>query len=288
MALFRRKRAARETEAATDPALEVRNQDGVEAASDVAVADDAQARETATSATSATQKPEQPAPTDSGAGPFDVSDLPSHEGLVDLGAILLPGIQGLVMSMEMDQNTGDVTAVRIHLGESQLQLQAFAAPRSAGIWNEIRAEIAQALGAQGGSFTEQHGPFGVELVVRVPGRGPDGRSITSAMRFLGVDRPRWFLRGVISGPAATDPEAARPFVDLMHVTVVDRGTEPMAPRELLPLRLPPEAPGSHEPGPQSAEWEQDGGHATGAEDDPNMSTNDLRPFERGPEITEIR
>ena len=45
-------------------------------------------------------------------GPFDVDDLPTREGLVDLGGILLPGIQGLVVSMEMDLASGDVTAVR--------------------------------------------------------------------------------------------------------------------------------------------------------------------------------
>lgn len=297
MALFRRKRAAQGTEAATDPALESTSGAGSEEATHLA--DDAQSLESATApstASAATGQSDDPAPVpvdaaatgatgdtrDAGAGPFDVLDLPSREGLVDLGAILLPGIQGLVMSMEMDQNTGDVTAVRIHLGDSQLQLQAFAAPRSSGIWDEIREEIAEALGAQGGSSTEQEGPFGTELVVRVPGRGPDGRSVTSAMRFLGVDRPRWFLRGVISGPAAIDPEAARPLVDLMHVTVVDRGTEPMAPRELLPLRLPPEAPGSHEVGQAPSQDDE------GAQEDPNVSTDDLRPFDRGPEITEIR
>lgn len=219
-------------------------------------------------------------------GPFDVDDLPTREGLVDLGGILLPGIQGLIVSMEMDQASGDVTAVRIHLGESQLQLQAFAAPRSSGIWDEIRTEIGTALEAQGGSSQEQEGEFGTELIVRVPGRGPDGKQVTTAMRFVGIDRPRWFLRGVLTGPAATDPQAAAPFFDLIHVTVVNRGTEPMAPRELLPLHLPPEAPGSHPtPADQSASQ-------TGAQTDASpgraRSTDDLKPFERGPEITEIR
>lgn len=214
-------------------------------------------------------------------GPFDSSQVPTTQGFVDLGAIRLPGIQGLVMSMEMDQSTGDVTAVRIHLGESQLQLQAFAAPRSSGIWDEIRGEIAEALAPQGGGATEQEGPFGTELLVRMPGRGSDGRSVTNAMRFVGVDQPRWFLRGVISGPAAIDAEAAKPFIDLMHVTVVHRGEEPMAPRELLPLRLP------QEPEQQEAVLADPGAAGDpGASD--GVSTDDLRPFDRGPEITEIR
>ena len=208
-------------------------------------------------------------------GPFDATQVPTKEGFVDLGAIRLPGIQGLVMSMEMDQASGDVTAVRIHLGDSQLQLQAFAAPRSSGIWDEIRHEIAEGLEGQGGSSQEEDGPFGTELLVRMPGRGPDGRSVTTAMRFVGVDRSRWFLRGVISGPAAIDGEGAKPFIDLMRVTVIDRGDEPMAPRELLPLRLP------QDPNVTPA---VPAGAPVGA----GVSTEELRPFERGPEITEIR
>lgn len=298
MALFRRKRAASQTDA--EPGVETTTETETGPASEREGAGDAQAAKSGSPAAAgdSSGEPSPPSPAEPGVGPFDVTDLPSREGLVDLGAILLPGIQGLVMSMEMDQSTGDVTAVRIHLGESQLQLQAFAAPRSAGIWDEIRTEIAQALGAQGGSSTQEDGPFGTELIVRVPGRDPDARSMTSAMRFLGVDRPRWFLRGVISGPAATDPQAAQPFIELMQVTVIDRGSEPMAPRELLPLRLPPEAPGSHESG-QAGSTEQAGqaeqqDHGdpdaadAGQESDRDVSTDDLRPFERGPEITEIR
>lgn len=142
--------------------------------------------------------------------------------------------------------------------------------------------------------------------MRVPGRGSDGRAVTTAMRFIGIDRPRWFLRGVISGPAATDPQQAQPFIDLLHVTVVDRGHEPMAPRELLPLQLPPETP-AETPAEAPVEAPADPaagaavpvgqgptqpGQAPGQQGQPGTpttpSTDDLRPFERGPEITEVR
>ena len=204
-------------------------------------------------------------------GPFDSGDVPSTEGFVDLGAILLPAIEGLLLTMEVDESNGDVTAVRVHLADSLLQLQAFAAPRSQGLWEEIRADIAESLGPAGGSYEEPEGPYGTELLARVPAAGTDGRTITNHMRFLGVDGPRWFLRAVISGPAATDEAVAQPFVDLLRLVVVVRGSEPMGPRELLPLRMPEELP------------------APPIEDDEGPgSTDDLRPFERGPEITEIR
>lgn len=286
MALFRRKRAA----GADAPTANGQNGESGRA--------DQQGRDGQDARAAGAQQAEAAEP-DPQSGPFDVDDLPTREGLVDLGGIMLPGIQGLVVSMEMDQASGDVTAVRIHLGESQLQLQAFAAPRSSGIWDEIRTEIGTALEAQGGSSQEQEGEFGTELIVRVPGRGPDGKQVTTAMRFVGIDRPRWFLRGVLTGPAATDPQAASPFFDLIHVTVVNRGTEPMAPRELLPLHLPPEAPGSHPtPGGQPASpsgeqaSDQTDTSQTASQTDASRSrarsTDDLKPFDRGPEITEIR
>lgn len=274
MALFRRKRAASDSDATNPDATNPGGSDGTSDAPPVADASQGDGTNDATS-------PQASAEADPELGPFDAASLTSRDGLVDLGAILLPGIQGLVMSMEMDQGTGEVTAVRIHLGESALQLQAFAAPKSSGIWDEIRTEIAQALGAQGGSSVEQPGPFGTELVVRVPGRGADGRAVTTAMRFIGIDRPRWFLRGVVSGPAATDEAAAQPFIDLLHVSVVDRGGEPMAPRELLALRLPPEAPVA----PGVGVGDRVDANAEGRD---RASSDDLRPFERGPEITEVR
>ncbi|GAB97822.1 hypothetical protein BJY21_000142 [Kineosphaera limosa] len=285
MALFRRKRATADEATPEAPEGSVSSQTDAQPAPADAPAGGGAA---ATDATSGAAKTGETSETGEEAelGPFDASTLTTRAGLVDLGAILLPGIRGLVVSMELDQASGDVTAVRVHLGNSQLQLQAFAAPKSTGIWDEIRGEIAEALTAQGGSSTTEVGPFGTELIVRVPGLGADGRPVTNAMRFVGIDRPRWFLRGVISGPAATDAEAARPFVDLLHVTIVDRGHEPMAPRELLPLRLPPEpvAPeATPEAGPavpldQAQQGQQPAEH----------STDDLRPFERGPEITEVR
>ena len=41
-------------------------------------------------------------------------------------------------------------------------------------------------------------------MTRLPSRGPDGRLVYQQMRFIGVDGPRWFLRGVLTGPAAAE------------------------------------------------------------------------------------
>ena len=191
------------------------------------------------------------------AGPYDASEVTDSEGYLKLGSLWVPAFEGLVLTFEMDQSQSQVTAVQVVLGDSSLQLQAFAAPRSSGIWTEIRAEIAEGLRAQGGQALEEPGELGTELLVTAGG---------ARMRFLGVDGPRWFLRGVLSGRAAEDPAAAAPLRAVFTHCVVDRGGEPMGPRELLTLTLPEE------------------GEQPAAEEGPVG----LDPFTRGPEITEIR
>jgi hypothetical protein len=176
------------------------------------------------------------------------------------------------LRLEVDEASGTVNGVAVVLGGSAVLLHAYAAPRTEGIWDEIRAEIAAGVTRQGGTADEVPGPFGRELVVRVPVRSADGRTGHQAQRFVGVDGPRWFLRAVIQGPAVHDQQAAEVLESVVRDVVVVRGTEAMAPREVLPLRLP-----------QSVVDE-----ATEASEEAQDSRPPLDPFRRGPEITEIR
>ena len=202
-------------------------------------------------------------------GPFDSSEVDGLQDRLDLGSLWIAGSEGMELRLELDQEKGEVVAVTAVLGESAAQLQAFAAPKSGGLWHEIGDEIAQSIVRQGGTVQQKPGPLGTELATRMPSAGPDGRTVFAPARFLGVDGPRWFLRAVFSGRAAIDDAAAAPLLDLVRSVVVVRGTAPMAPRELLPLQLP----GTVE-------------EPAGSEDEP--ATPDLNPFERGPEITEVR
>lgn len=200
-------------------------------------------------------------------GPWDSAQVPGEGDFLKLGALWLPVIAGLTISFEMDQAQTQVTAVRIMIGDSALQLQAFAAPRSRGLWDDIRAELAESISSSGGTVEQRVGPLGPELFVQVPAVDAAGRPSASPMLFVGVDGPRWFLRGVLSGPAATDEQAAEPLRNVMRVSVVERGDAPMAPRELLELTLPDDVP-------EVAE-------------ETGRNRSDLNPFARGPEITEI-
>ncbi len=118
-------------------------------------------------------------------------------------------------------------------------MQPFAAPRSTGLWHEIREQIAEQVQRQGGRVSERDGVFGPELVAEIPVAPPQGApGETRVARFVGVDGPRWFLRGVIAGDAAVKPEAAALVEDLFRSIVVVRGNVPMPPRDLIPLRMP--------------------------------------------------
>ncbi len=173
------------------------------------------------------------------------------------------------LRLEVEQETQVVNAATAVFGESALQVQAFAAPRTEGLWADIRREIAMSVERQGGTVEEVPSDLGTRLRTRLPSAGPDGRTVFAPATFVGVDGPRWFLRGVLSGRAAIDDEAAEPLLEVLRELVVVRGTDPMAPRELLPLRLPQDEPA-----------------AADEPDDEAPAT--LDPFERGPEITEVR
>jgi len=175
-------------------------------------------------------------PPDQGAvkGPLDRAEVDGLEGRLDLGALWVAGVEGMELRLEVEQESQNVVGVTAVLGESAVQLQAFAAPRTEGIWSDIRAEIAASITSQGGTADLTTGPLGLELQARMPGQAPDGR------------------------------------------TVVVRGDEAMAPRELLTLKLPDQGPAASD--------------QNGAEGEPAMAPSsmaDLHPFDRGPEITEI-
>lgn len=213
---------------------------------------------------------DEPAPlSDRTGGPWDADEVDLADGVqrLDLGSLVITGRDGLELQVQMDEQSGQVVAITAVVGDAAVQVQAFAAPRSSGIWPEVRHEIRSSINQQGGLVEEAEGPFGTELRTKVPGQAPDGSNVLQSARFVGVDGPRWFLRGVFLG-AASDPRSAGPAEEVFRGVVVVRGSEAMAPGDPLPVTLPMEA----------AE----------ADDAADEARPDLNPFERGPEITEIR
>jgi hypothetical protein len=117
---------------------------------------------------------------------------------------------------------------------SSIQLQAFSAPASQGIWHEIRSALDQSILSQSGKTETVIGPLGPELNAQIPTRDGSFR----LAKFIGVDGPKWFLRGVISGLALADTLAMTYMIDIFRSVVVVRGIAPMPPKELLQLTAP--------------------------------------------------
>lgn len=268
--MFRRRRR---NEEADRPADELDDLDELdELGEDAAASDEATDDE-------ALNRPLPPAPRPN--GPWDVDELDEpRQGRIDLGGLLVPAVEGMELRVEVANEM--IIAATVVLGDSAVQVQAFAAPRSEGLWHEIRKEIAGGITQQGGLVDELDGGLGWELRAQVPVQLPDGKQGAQLVRFVGCDGPRWFLRGVVSGRAAVDPDTGGQLEQIFRDTVVVRGADPMAPRDPILLRLP-----------ENAQIDPASGVAPAAAEEPEAPAKSrysgtLTTFQRGPEITEVR
>ena len=171
-------------------------------------------------------------------GPFDENEANPVRPYVDLGGVKILPREGLHLRLEVEEDSKRVVAVALDYAGSTLQIQPFAAPRSTGLWNEIREQIADQILKQGGTITPGEGAFGPEIIAEIPTVATAGDGSMRVARFIGVDGPRWFLRGVITGDGVVDSEAAAQIEDLFRSVVVVRGSTPMPPRDLIPLHMP--------------------------------------------------
>lgn len=193
-------------------------------------------------------------------GPRDIGDVDPAEisGRSSLGSMIVPAIPGLQVQVQADQKSGVITQVTFALPAGAVQVHPYAAPRSGGLWEEVRAQLTSSINSSGGLVEEREGPFGIELVAQVK----DENGALQPARFVGVEGPRWFVRGVFIGGAARDAQAALELEEAFRQVIIVRGEAALPVGAPLPLRLPDSQPESV-PAP------------------PN-------PFVRGPEITETR
>ncbi len=187
---------------------------------------------------SAAQEQPKSAPDDRAtAGPLDESEANAVRPYVDLGGVKILPRPDLHLRLEVEEGSKRVVAVGLDYAGSTLQIQPFAAPRGSGLWHEIREQIIEQIQKQGGTTRVHDGAFGPEVLAEIPvAAGQPGG--TRLARFIGVDGPRWFLRGVIAGDGASNADAAAKVEDLYRSIVVVRGTTPMPPRDLIPLHMP--------------------------------------------------
>lgn len=162
-------------------------------------------------------------------GPFDEAEAPP-DGVerLDLGSVRFPVPEGSQLQVEVDP-AGPVRAVHLVTEVGRVTVSAFAAPKSSDLWPEISRELADQLRKDGAKVYSVGGDWGSELVAD---------SSQAALRFVGVDGPRWMVRGVAAGPNEHSEACTKLLYALLDETVVVRGDEPLPVRTPLPIELP--------------------------------------------------
>lgn len=168
------------------------------------------------------------------AGPFDSSEVELPAGFLDFGAIRLTPTPDIAIKLEVEESTGRVVALTLEKLNSVLQVSAFAASKHEGVWAEVMDQLSESITAAGGSVSSVPNQLGTALDAKVV----SGIEAPRRIRFIGVDGPRWFLRGSITGTALADDTAAAELEALFRSLVVHRGDSPMPPKESLELTVP--------------------------------------------------
>ncbi len=219
------------------------------------------------------------------AGPYDAEEF-ADDGVarIDLGAVRIPVIEEMEVQLGSEGPGEEITSVLVVKDGAGIHLSVIAAPKSGGFWPEIMEDVERQIAADQGQVERVDGPLGTELRGVVPAVDEQGNAGVQPIRIFGLEGARWCLHGSLLGEAATNPDAGAVFESFARLCVVDRGTGAMAPGSVLPLRLPPEMSAAAEAAGDAAP----GAAVEGEQPDSEGPTDLLNPFERGPEITEIR
>lgn len=219
-------------------------------------------------------------------GPWDVEDenVPDYDEYLDMGSYYLPFLRGIELRVKANRATQQVLGTTITYGSSSVEIEAFAAPKTLGLWDDVRADLIEA----NKDAKEVEGVFGTELALPVTVKG--GRKVLT--RIVGVDGPRWMLRGIFSGKAATDPEGeeAKALNQFFADIVVERGDDPLAPRDLIPMH-PPVAPAERKAAKAAAEEAEQKTEIPGRPKGPFDSDQQVEvktTLSRGPMFSEVR
>lgn len=163
------------------------------------------------------------------SGPFDEADAPDDDVFrLDLGSLRIAWPAGVSLQPVFD-GAGVLQSVIMQTPIGRIRISAFAAPRKAKLWREECGKIVDQMRAEGSEVREVDGEWGRE--VHVVGTAATGR-------FVGVDGPRWLLRGDAVGPADTHDRLVTALHDVLRASVVVRGSGPLPARSPLPLTLP--------------------------------------------------
>ncbi|MGV0792371.1 DUF3710 domain-containing protein [Mycolicibacterium sp. XJ1819] len=170
-------------------------------------------------------------------GPFDIEDFDDPEvaatGRLDLGSVMIPLPEAGQVQVELSPQ-GVPSAVWVVTPNGRFTVAAYAAPKSAGLWREVAAELAESLRKDVSQVSIQDGPWGREVV----GTAPGDPAQAGMVRFIGVDGYRWMIRCVVNGAHDKIDALAQEARNALADTVVRRGDTPLPVRTPLPVELP--------------------------------------------------
>jgi Protein of unknown function (DUF3710) len=170
----------------------------------------------------------------SNLGPFDSSEVELPANYLDFGSIRLVPEPDVAIRLEVEEATGKVVALTLETLGTILQVSVFAAAKHEGIWGDVLTQLKDSIVASGGTASDSLGQLGPGLDAQVIQADGTLRQI----RFVGVDGPRWFVRGSITGSALTDSAVAVEVEDIFRSLVIHRGDSPMPPRDPLEIVIP--------------------------------------------------
>jgi len=164
--------------------------------------------------------------------------MPASDDLLDLGAIKVPMLEGLEISLNIDQDTMRGISVALIYGASMADVQVFARAKDELLWPGTRDGLVAGLSEQGVASEVSIGRFGSEVQCTMPATDFDGNNIMQSVRFIGIDGDRWFLRIAVSGSATVDEREIATFDQLIAGLEVVRGDDAMSPGEPLEFTVP--------------------------------------------------
>ena len=176
-------------------------------------------------------------------GPWDITEkTPDGDpAYIDLGPLLVRAQDAFSIQLPAEGENGQIASAVLVAEDSALELRAFAATRSGGLWDEVRDDLILEVNRLGGTCEQVSGPFGAELLVRVPVELPDGEEGFQPSRIVGVEGPRWMLRGTFLGEVGLKSTDEGALMEAFRDTIVVRGNEARIAREALLLTLPDNA-----------------------------------------------
>lgn len=173
-------------------------------------------------------------------GPRDFSEIMAEDmsNYADFGVFLVPKIPGIAVHPDNPLSENSFSALTVQVGKAAVELIAVAAPKSTGLWDDLRLDIRGETTRQGNTCEERKGTFGTELWVQMAAQAPNGQRGHINIRYCGVDGPNWFLRMVFNGAISPDDSDMQALEEVLGKLVVVRGDKPMTPRTIIPVVLP--------------------------------------------------